>query len=75
MSFSPSLPPPAACGRMAAEGGDTMRNEIVEKLALIYVQVHTDLETTPAQMYGLYKKATQGIRDAEKENISHSMTV
>lgn len=42
-----------------------MKSEVVEKLAFIYVQTHTNEKTTPAQMYDLYQKAVNEIRTAE----------
>ncbi len=44
-----------------------MKTELVEKLALIYAQAHTTGETTPAQVYSMYKKAIDEIRRAESQ--------
>lgn len=50
-----------------------MENELVEKLALIYVQAHTSAETTPAKIYSLYKQAVDGIRKAESESYEPTL--
>lgn len=47
-----------------------MKNELVEQLALIYVQAQTTEETTPTQVYSLYKKAMDEIRAAESQSYN-----
>lgn len=47
-----------------------MKPEIIQKLALIYVETHTNEETTVEEVYAMYKKATSELQKLDSNDFN-----
>ncbi len=47
-----------------------MTGNLIEKLALIYVQAHADSSTSPKQLYEYFKQAEKEIQKADSDSFT-----
>ncbi len=51
-----------------------MKPEIIQKLALIYVKVHTNEETSVEEIYTMYKKATNELQQLDSNDFNEHVS-